>query len=30
MTRVTPWALYSPVSSGWSHEAGTNDIAARL
>ncbi len=29
-TRVTPWLLNSPVSIGVSHDAGTNDIAARL
>ena len=29
-TRVTPCELNSPVSIGWSQEAGTNDIAARL
>jgi hypothetical protein len=28
--RVTPSAVISPVSSGWLHDVGTNDCAARL
>ena len=27
---VTPTAVNSAVSTGWLHEAATNDIAARL
>ena len=28
--RVTPSAVNSPVSTGWFHDVGTNDWAARL
>ena len=28
--RVTPRAVNSPVSTGWLHEVGTKDMAARL